>query len=677
MLISARPFSAFILKGILCCVLLYFMPACSSGGGTCTTNYWVATTGSDSADGSENNPFLTLEHARDVVRKDATKGQCTLNVNIQGGIYRLSHPLEFTSQDSGAAGAPVVYQAASSETPVISGGKQISGWALVDAGLNIWQAQTSVDTEFMPRQLYVNGVRATRARTVDYPNYYYPGDTGYTYSYLIGSDPQIPPTWNNPTAVEAVTATQWKMMRCPIAEIISNSDVVMQNPCWNNANVFPEPWNFHLLSWWENAYEFLDEPGEWYLNPSTQVLSYIPREGEDLSTADVELPVLETLMTGNGDSSTPISYLNFNGLSFMYATWLAPSSPDGYALDQSGFHLVGNDHSANTIGHDPNTVKMPGSVNFSYAQNISFTDNIFSHLGGAGLDFGLGSQNNEIVNNTFHDISGTGIQLGGTSYEDSHPSDAQLVKDNRIANNLIEYIGQEFWDTAGIYIGFTTNSLIEHNDINHVPWSGIAVGWGWGLRDPGGYAGLPHGTPYEWGFVGSPSASEGNQIIHNHIQYFIEKLWDGGAIYSTGFQGTSLDNGELIAWNLAENKRPAGGGNTFYTDGGSRYITVLENVSLNNPQGTMDFGPCLKASSFDTLCALTGVFPYGQDMGGCLPYGDMVFQNNYLRDSLDFYAICVNDNFPSSPYNMSFIDNVKVTESSQVPSSILQNAGRQ
>lgn len=303
--------------------------------------------------------------------------------------------------------------------------------------------------------------------------------------------------------------------------------------------------------------------------------------------------------------------------------------------------------------------------------------NAFTHLGAVGLDFGIGSQSNVIINNTFNDISAAGIQIGGTSYEDSHPTSSQLIKDNHIANNLVEYIGQEFYDTPGIYIGFTTNSLVEHNDIQHVPWSGIAIGWGWGLRDPGGFPGLPHATPSEWGVVTDPSAAQGNQILHNHIQYFLEKLWDGGAIYSTGFQGTSIEDGQFIAWNVAENKRPAAGGNTFYTDGGSRYITLQENVSLNNPQGTMDFGPCLKASSFDTLCLLTGVFPYGQDMGGCIPYGDMVFQNNYLRDSLDFYAICSNDNVPTSPYNMTFIDNVKVTSSSDVPSSILSSAGRQ
>lgn len=657
--------------------LLSLASACSSGANTCS-NYWVATNGSDSASGDADHPFLTLEHARDVIRDDDNRGICSIQVYIKGGTYRLSSPLSFDSRDSGAQGAAVVYQAVSGEEVILSGGQSLGGWQLTDAINGIWQSQASVDTELMPRQLYVNGQRAVRARTVDYPNYYYPGSSGYTYDYILGSDPQIPPVWDNPTAVEAVTVTQWKMMRCPISEIISSSEVVMQQPCWNNVNVFPEPWNFHLLSWWENAYEFLDEAGEWYINPSTQVVSYIPREGEDMSNANVELPVLETLLVASGNVDEPVSFITFQGITFSYATWLTPSSSEGYALDQGGFHLIGPDHQANNIGHDPNVVRTPGNVSLVYAQNISFQNNTFTHLGAVGLDFGTGSQNNQILNNTFSDISGAGIQLGGVEAQDHHPSYAsQFTQDNVISNNLVEYIGQEFYDAPGIYIGFTTRSLVEHNDIQNVPWSGIAIGWGWGLLDPGGFAGLPHATPYEWGVFTTPSAAHQNQIVHNHIQNFLGQLWDGGSIYSTGFQGTSMEDGQLIAWNVAEDKRPQGGGNTFYTDGGSRYITVEGNVSLNNPQGYFDFGPCLKASSFDTLCLTTDIVPYGTDMGGCVPYGDLTFQNNYLRDNMDFYDICSNDYFPNNPVNMAIVNNAKVSSASEVPQWILDQAGRQ
>jgi hypothetical protein len=664
-------------------VLFSFAISCSSSDSGCncfcTQEYWVSPNGSDAGTGSSDDPFLTISHARDVIRASSSKGVYSINVNIKGGLYRITEPLVFGSQDSGTNGAQITYKAAAGETPVISGAVQVSGWTLYDAGLNIWQAQTNVSTGSMPRQLYVNGVRATRARTVDYPNYYTPTSTGYTYAYTPGgTDPQIPPVWENPTSVEAVTATQWKMMRCPVAQINDESVVIMQNPCWENANIYPEPWNFQLLSWWENAYEFLDQPGEWYLNPVTKVLYYIPFDGQDMSTADVELPVLEALLSVTGNATNPVSYINFSGLSFTYATWLGPNTSDGYALDQSGFYLTGTGHQRNIIGHDPDTVRTPGNLSFIYAQHITFENNTVEHMGAAGLDFGMGSQNNRIVGNTFSDISSTGVQLGGNTEEDARPAMAsQLTTDNLISNNLIEYTAQEYWDAAGIYIGFTTRSTVEHNDINHTSWSGIAIGWGWALLDPGGFVGVPGGTPDMWGTFTTPTSAQGNMILHNHIQYFLERLWDGGAIYSTGFQGTSMEDGQLIAFNVAENKRLLAGGNVFYTDGGSRFVTLLENVSLNNPQGFVDLGPCGKASSFTELCWATDIVPYGEDMGGCCPYGDLDFLQNYLRDSLDFYDICENTYYPNYPVGMSFIDNVKVSSSSDVPASILNQAGRQ
>jgi len=657
--------------------LLIGLSACSSS--SCIIEYWVATDGSDAAAGDASAPFLTIGQARDAVRENESRGRCPINVIIRGGTYRLNEPLTFDAGDSGVEGAPVTYQAAPGETAVISGAEQVSGWTLHDEAAGIWKAQVATDT--MPRQLYVNGTRATRARTVDYPNYYFPTDTGYTYLYVIGDDPQIPPTWGNPTLVEAVTVTQWKMMRCPIAEItddIVDYSVVMATPCWTNANVFPYPWNFHLLSWWENAYELLDEPGEWYLDPVTKTLYYIPLEGEDMATAEVELPVLEKLLDAEGSAEAPVSYIGFSGLSFMYATWYGPNGADGYALDQSGFHLVGTDHEPNTIGHDPNAVGIPGNLSFLYAQNVTFENNAVAHMGGIGLEFGTGSQDNVVANNTFTDTSAAAVQLGGIAEQDHHPeTESQLTRDNLIANNLIEYAGREFYDAPGIYIGFTTRSTVEHNEIIHVPWSGIAIGWGWGLLDPGGFPGLPHATPYEWGVYDTPSAAQGNQILHNRIEHFLEELWDGGAIYTTGFQGTSEIDGQLLAYNVATNKRAEAGGNAFYTDGGSRYVTLRQNVSLDNPQGYFDFGPCLKDSSFPELCLITDVVPYGADMGGCVPYGDLVFEENYLRDPFTFYDICSNDYFPNYPVDMSFIDNVKVTSEADVPAWILESAGRE
>jgi len=81
---------------------------------------------------------------------------------------------------------------------------------------------------------------------------------------------------------------------------------------------------------------------------------------------------------------------------------------------------------------------------------------------------------------------------------------SQFTKDNLISNNLVENIGVEFYDAPGIFVGVTTRTSVTHNTILNVPWSGIAIGWGWGLIDPNGFPGLPHATQYFWGVYNTP-----------------------------------------------------------------------------------------------------------------------------------------------------------------------------
>jgi hypothetical protein len=242
-----------------------------------------------------------------------------------------------------------------------------------------------------------------------------------------------------------------------------------------------------------------------------------------------------------------------------------------------------------------------------------------------------------IRDNRFQDISSAAIQLGGFSDIDHPPlpqGEPHITSDNAIENNVIKETGRDFVDTAGIFVGLTRNTLIEHNTISDVPWSSITIGWGWGLLDESGFPGLPGAAWHEWGHY-PLTPNSGNKIRYNRFELFLNDRWDGGAIYTMGQQGQSPDDPLLIEGNVAIGKRVAAGGNTFYTDGGSRYIKLKSNVSLNNPIGRMDFGPPPRPG--DPLPYVSAAFPVatinkipnGSDSGGCVTYGDIVFEDNY------------------------------------------------
>jgi hypothetical protein len=657
-----------------------FLPGCNSKSDTGVTDecitYWVSPTGSDAeSDGSATHPFASIDKARATIRDSSLRGQCKIVVNIEAGVYHLKAPLVFDAQDSGTMNGEVVYQAAPNNTApvVLSGGLDVSNFQCASARCVV--QVPDLPAGIMPRQFYVDDHRATRARsntgTTINPDYGWVAN-GYQAIHSVQ-------TLTHPELVEAVTTTQWKMMRCPVASD-SSGTLVMVNPCWNNANTFPPPWNFYQLNWLENAPEFLTDPNMWYLDPYTKTITYLMTSSTPPQTAT--LPVLESLLQIKGTPSSPVENLRFENLVFAYATWLLPNSSNGYVADQSGNLLIGSGYQSNVIGHQQVTYSTPGNISLQYAHHIAFVGNTFKHLGGVALSLGTGCQNNSVLNNRFTDISSSALQVGGISDQDMRPDAAATNSGNLIQNNIISSTGQDYWDSAGVYVGFTRDTTIAHNSISHVPWSGLAIGWGWGLLDKDGFPGLPGATPNMWGTHSTPTIASNNKIVDNRFSNFLEKLWDGGAIYTNGAQGTSFANGLLIQGNVAESKRGGAGSNIFYTDGGSQYITLEQNVTLDDPTGTVDFGACGYPTSFEgsrltqDLCLLSNILPYGADMGGCVPVGDLKFTNNYFNDPTTFYAICHNQYVPPNPVDVT-ISNIGITSSADVPSYILENAGIQ
>jgi len=176
--------------------------------------------------------------------------------------------------------------------------------------------------------------------------------------------------------------------------------------------------NGKLPAYVENAFELLDQPGEWYLDRSAHTVYYRPRPGENLRWSDVEAPALEKLVAGDH-----VHDVAFRGLTFEYATWLTPSSPEGFSEIQAGYTNTGpNGWStqglcqfvANGTCPYASWTREPGNVSISYGQRVEFADSTFTHLGAAGLELGDGSQDALVQGNVFTDISGNGVELGGT-----------------------------------------------------------------------------------------------------------------------------------------------------------------------------------------------------------------------------------------------------------------------
>jgi hypothetical protein len=247
-----------------------------------------------------------LTTARDKVRRLLPHAPGALRVELFGGTYRLTGPLQLGAQDSGTAGHPVTYTAVPGQTPILSGAQRLTGFTKVDATKNIYRAK--VPTGVASRELFVNGVRATRASSALNPQGFSVTSTGFTTS-----DPQYT-SWTNAPGVEIVDDNAWKQMRCPLASITptatGGSDLTVDPACWNNNhNSVPNP-SFPFngaglptldnITWIDNSYQLLGTPGQFYLDSAAGELYYVPRPGENLATADVELPIAAELLDLSG-----------------------------------------------------------------------------------------------------------------------------------------------------------------------------------------------------------------------------------------------------------------------------------------------------------------------------------------------------------------------------------------
>jgi hypothetical protein len=560
----SRRFSCLIIAPALLCTI------------SASAQIYVSPKGDDSAAGTAKHPVRTLAHARDLAR-----AQKQNEILLAGGTYRLTQPLALTQEDSG-----ISFSASTSARPILSGGVQITGWKLADAKRNLWKAHTpAVLTN--SRQLYINGVRAQRARG-PVPVALQMTSTGYTASDATMShwknifDIEFVYTggnaiWNTPS--EGLGS--WTQPRCPIASI-DGTTITMAQPCWDNSTkrvMLPSGERTANLvgpmsvgkqpAYVENAFELLGTPGQWYFDRSASTIYYVPRRGEDLAKADVEVPVLESLVEIKGTASQPIHDVTFSGIQFSYATWLGPNTSTGFSAIQATYQVTGKDGYAKQGlcklvpgGECPyaNWTKAPGNVSVAFDRHIQFLNDVFMHLGAAGLDFASGSQQNVVEGSIFTDISGNGLQLGGV--EAPLAPIADFTSDNRIANNLFRNVGAEYRGGIGLVVGYARNTVITHNEFDHLPYAAISIGWG--------------GWPDKIRLPGQANNSANNVISDNSIHDFMLVLSDGGGIYTQGRTGKDLTDGEKITGNVIRDQYSSGHG--IYTDNGSAMITIRNNA---------------------------------------------------------------------------------------------------
>ena len=563
----------------------------------------VSPSGSDVADGTAAHPFQTLERAQRAVR--AVNCEHDVVVRLADGMYRLERPLVFTAKDGGCDGHRVEWEATDGARTVVSGATRVTGWKTFDQQRQIYVADVPVGID--SRQLWVNDKLASRT-SGEIPR----SAVRFTRQGIIVTGPVLDDLVKTPDQNRLeIVADGFFTHRISPVDRIDGDTLVMKEPAWQNNlwgyDTVERPFGSQFAHLYiANSLALLRQPGQWYIDPAKGKLYLRPPAGAAIETLDVELPHLAVLMAIGDSLDAPVEDLTFRGIRFSYTTWLGPSSPEGYASQQSGSYLTGR---AVTYPADPiatcsqgcpafETVRnewsqMPASVEVAAAQRITFDQDVFAHLGqyalGIGNDSdanltgaGLGTSDISVTRSVFMDDAGGAVLAGGVRRDAHHPRDPRMI--NRqllVSNNRIYSVSKDYLDNSAILETYVEGALILHNDISDIPYDAIDIGYGWGMNDPGGnpnYRVRMHGYDFKYNLVYQTPTTQRDVVVANNRIHGAKKLFhDGGAIYNL-----SASPGTLITENYIFDNN---GRIALYLDEGSRYITVRRNVA-DDPNGT-------------------------------------------------------------------------------------------
>ena len=435
--------------GILAAVMLLTSMPCVLAENNVYRDIYVDVNGNDDAAGDKGSPFATLSRAQEEVRKINGDMTGDIVVHLGEGTFRLDDRMLFTTEDSGKNGHNVIWQGAEGGKTAISGGEKIGGFKASEEYDGVWE--TSVPQFDTILQLSVNGDVRYVAKSANmvkglprdnniYNDAYYkqhPEDQMKEYNYYY-VDPNTPYLadgfymskrdigfYENQEDILFKADLYWISRIIPLQSIEQDPNdaerviVRMKNPLFsydiNTGDSLEVRFNPKREFTMMNAMEFLDEPGEFYFNRKTKKLYYIPEENEDMSTAEVVVPKLENLITivGN-DIDDKVTNLVFNDITFRDTKFDYMNGSVGNQADMNNSQRI--------FG------KGFSGIEVSYADNVSFCDNVFTCLAGAALRLINACRNCNVTGNVFYDI-GDSAMIFGTAYHGDYSLGASGVSE--------------------------------------------------------------------------------------------------------------------------------------------------------------------------------------------------------------------------------------------------------
>ena len=435
--------------------------------------------------------------------------------------------------------------------PVVSGGRQIAGWRDTTVnGVSAWVTELPevASGSWYFKQLYVDGKRVTRSR---FPKSgtlriteILPTSTGIvtkmTDRVRVGINDFK--NWKNLTAVEMVHLHRWVDERLLVKSLETSSGIVTleRTPAYDMDGSHPIHGAGLSAYFWDNVFETMSEPGEWYLDKPSGMLFYIPEPGQQKETTEVIAPKLLSMfkIQGVGLTNSYMWDVSFEKIGFMHT------------------ESVTSEH----IGSGNSNTYGDGAISYEHARVPVVKACYFAHLGNIGVEFQNGTMGGEISSNVFRDLGSgaTGVwQL--TTNDLTRRTGYHHINDNDIMG-----YGRFYFGEVAIRQFNTVHMLIEHNYIRDGYFNAITI----------------TSTKDTYSCFGYRNIIRKNKI-HNLGH---GELSDMGAIYTSGYMPYSFIDNNLV-YNIEGRDY---NGDVIYLDDNTAHFTVRNNILFNSNEDVFE-----------------------------------------------------------------------------------------
>ena len=545
----------------VCIFMGFLLPVSAAEVKTEAKRIYVSTAGSDSADGSLENPFKTLARAKEEVRKVKKTHKGDIEVIFRGGVYRFDETVAFTTEDNAPKGKTITYKAFEGEKPVFSGTKELAG-NFVPYKDGIYKMD--IPKGIKSRMLLINGSNRTLARTPNDHNWFSINFDGVSEKYYTMrlDDSLYNVLKDGESDIYFKTIVSYRATGGTLKEIYKTSDGrvmgVVDEPSVVLDHVYRNNVSKYFL---ENSLSFLDRPGEYYIDPKAGVLYYMPLSGEDINDVYVEYAYLASIVDLQGKKGSRVSGIGFDGIGF---TGTADNElmKKGYSDTAGSFYgdyKLTPDKENNIIqgtwAASQKSDYFLGAINGTWVENFSCTNCDFYYLNESAIRFVDGCRNINIIGNTFNHIGSSGVYLGRSVHTAKSPD--VFLENIDISNNLMYWISYNY-NSPAVGVNISHNLNMCNNDIEHMGYGGLVTNTVWYMD-------------YQIWKVGDYTIKN-NKVVNTMTHNYNDDL---GAIYNAGpvVGKNIISNNYIKGGEIANN-----GSYGIYFDGNNRGWLCENNV---------------------------------------------------------------------------------------------------